>query len=497
MADGDSGSGAGPAEIVEVDRQFLLSVKALIPHPSSSRLALLALWAIALIPRFAAAEEAPVRITLKPQGLVRGQLLVPITTAPPVERIELTINGVKYGEARGRSAVIPIHVGDYIRRLRIRVIGFDSGNSMAGEDEMVVNDPRPPFRMRLRGPATMPATGLVALSASMIKPLSMEIARVDFFAGESLVGSSTTPPYSATFDAASHPGSAYARAVAKSTSGEEANDVWFFGEQPRDAIDVTIQQVPLSVASGPPPMAGDMTLIDDGRPKKIEALVPAADQPLNVILLIDASESMLEELPVVRNAAKQFAQALIRPTDRIAVVAFNQRTYWLTPFTHDPQIVAQAVDRIQSRGETHLYDTAIEMLFELQKLPGRRALVVLTDGVDQGSSFKLDHLVHYARYSGVPVYPIIKNKLLSRMMRFGIGLLEVRRLANLARDTGATYFIIRRESELPAVYTRLAAELRQQYLLLFYSDPSLQDQWHPLAVSEPGRVLRLPSGYFP
>jgi VWFA-related protein len=325
----------------------------------------------------------------------------------------------------------------------------------------------------------------------------MEIARVDFFAGESLVGSSTTPPYSATFDAASHPGTVYARAVAKSTSGEEANDVWFFGEQPRDAIDVTIQQVPLSVASGPPPIGGDMTLIDDGRPKKIEALVPASDQPLNVILLIDASESMLEELPVVRNAAKQFAQALIRPTDRIAVVAFNQRTYWLTPFTHDPQIVAQAVDRIQSRGETHLYDTVIEMLFELQKLPGRRALVVLTDGVDQGSIFKLDHLVHYARYSGVPVYPIIKNKLLSRMMRFGIGLLEVRRLATLARDTGATYFIIRRESELPAVYTRLAAELDQQYLLLFYSDPSLQDQWHPLAVSEPGRVLRLPSGYFP
>lgn len=461
------------------------------------RLAVVALGAMALVPRLAAADGPPVRITLKPQGLVHGQLLVPITTAPPVERIELTINGVTYGEARGRSVVIPIHVGDYIRRLRVRVRGFDAGNAIAGEDEMVVNDPRPPFRIRLRGPTTTPATGRVILSASIIKPLEMEIAGVDFFAGEALVGSSTTPPYSATFDTASHPGAPYARVVARSAAGDEANDVWFFGQQPRDAIDVTIQQVPLSVASGPPPVAGDITLIDDGRPKKIEALVPASDQPLNVILLIDASESMLDELPVVRNAAKQFAQALIRPTDRIAVVAFNQQVYWLTPFTNDPQVVARAVDRIQSRGETHLYDTAIEMLFELQKLPGRRALVILTDGVDQGSSFKLDHLVHYARYSGVPVYPIIKNKLLSRLMRFGIGLLEVRRLASIARDTGATYFIIRRESELPAVYARITAELRQQYLLLFYSDPSHQDQWHPLAVSEPGRVLRLPNGYFP
>jgi VWFA-related protein len=459
--------------------------------------ALLILGALALFPRFLAADDAPVRITQKPRGLVHGQLLVPITTAPPVERVELSINGVKFGEARGRSSVIPIHVGEYIRRLRIRVTGFDASNAIVGEDEMVVNDPRPPFRIRLRGPAAIPAAGPVSLEISIIKPEEMEIARVDFFVGEASVGSATASPWSVTFDAASHPGAAYARAVARSVSGEEANDVWFFGQQPRDSIDVTIQQVPMSVASGPPPSASDITLVDNGVTRKIEALVPASDQPLNVILLIDASESMLEELPVVRNAAKQFVQALIRPTDRIAVVAFNQQVYWLTPFTHDPQLVAQAVDRIQSRGETHLYDTAIEMLFELQKLPGRRALVILTDGVDQGSVFKLDHLIHYARYSGVPFYPIIKNKLLARMMRFGIGLLEVRRLSSIARDTGATYFIIRRESELPAVYARLAAELRQQYLLLFYSDPSLQDQWHPLAVSEPGRVLRLPSGYFP
>jgi VWFA-related protein len=484
---------------VEVDPQFPLSVQTLSSAVSSAktRLAVLVLGTVALFPRWASAQEVPVRITLKPQGLVHGQLLVPVTTAPPVERVELSINGVKYGEARGRSVVIPVHVGEYIRRLRIRVTGFDAGNAVAGEDEMVVNDPRPPFRLRLRGPAGIPQAGVVPLDASIIKPPEMEIARVDFFVGESLVGSSTAPPYSATFDASAHPGALYARAVARSAAGDEANDVWFFGEQPRDAIDVTIQQVPLSVASGPPPSLADMALIDDGSPKKIESLVPASDQPLNVILLIDASESMLEELPVVRNAAKQFVQALIRPADRIAVVAFNQQVYWLTPFTHDPQVVAAAVDRIQSRGETHLYDTAIEMLFELQKLPGRRALVVLTDGVDQGSVFKLDHLVHYAKYSGVPVYPIIKNRLLSKMMRFGIGLLEVRRLANIARDTGATYFIIRRESELPMVYGRLSAELRQQYLMLFYSDPSLQDQWHPLAVSEPGRTLRVPSGYFP
>jgi Ca-activated chloride channel family protein len=140
----------------------------------------------------------------------------------------------------------------------------------------------------------------------------------------------------------------------------------------------------------------------------------------------------------------------------------------------------------------------IEMLYELQKTPARHALVVLTDGVDQGSRFKLDHLVHYARYAGIPVYPIVKNKQLSRLMRFGIGWVQARKLGAIARDTGATYFIIQRERELPAVYERIAAELRQQYQLAFYSDLSTADQWHALSIEDRGgHQLRIPRGYFP
>jgi len=201
---------------------------------------------------------------------------------------------------------------------------------------------------------------------------------------------------------------------------------------------------------------------------------------------------------VVKAAAKQFAERLLRPTDRIAVVGFNQTLFWLTPFTSDFNAVAQAIDRVKPGGETHLYDSAIEMLFELQKQPGRHALVVFTDGVDQGSTFKLEHLVHYARYAGVPLYPVIKNRILMKLMRFGIGQLEARRLASIGRDTGATYFIIQKESELPDVYARLAQELRQQYQLDFYSDASAADVWHSLQIrSSAGQQLRIPKGYFP
>ncbi|MEO8035048.1 MAG: VWA domain-containing protein [Acidobacteriota bacterium] len=447
----------------------------------------------------ASARAQAVRITQKPAGLVHGDLLVPITTAEPVTHVTLFINGGKWREGSGRSMVIPVRVGEYIRRLRIRAVGYDAQNAEVGEDEMVVNDPRPPFRVRMQAPAVLPDSGTITLNANVIKPAELGVSSVDFLLGEQKVASVTQPPYTTIVDLTKVSRAVYARVVAHAADGSEANDVSFFGTQPRDQIDVTLQRLPLSVASGSPLLrAEDLTLIDNGRQRKIESLAGATEEPLNVILLLDYSESMLEELPVVKAAAKSFGKTLLRPQDRIAIVGFNDHLFWLTPFTNDWDAAAAAVDRTKPQSETHLYDTAIEMLYELQKTGGRHALVLLTDGVDQGSTFKLEHLVHYARYAGIPVYPIIKNHRLSRLMRFGIGQLEVRRLGGIARDTGATYFIIQKEAELPGVYAKIAQELRQQYQLVFYSDPSMTDEWHPIAVqSGGGQQLRVPKGYFP
>ncbi len=465
-------------------------IRRLIPHPSF----LILLFAFA-----AGARAQAVRITDKPASLVHGRFVVPIVATDPVQRLELLINGVHFAQAIGQRANFEVHIGEYIRRLRLRAVGYDAQGAVAGDDEMVINDPRPPFRVRMQAPAVLPASGSVSLGASVIHPEELRIAGVDFFVGETKLGTATSEPFTASFDSSKFSNAVYARVVARTTSGDEANDVAFFGSQPRDQIDVTLQQIPLSIASGTAPLrVEDLTLYDDGQPRRIEALSPAGDQPLNVILLIDYSESMLDELPVVKAAARQFAQALLRPQDRIAIVGFNQRVFWLTPFTNDWKSAAEAVDRVKPIGETHLYDSAVEMLFELQKTSGRHALVVLTDGVDQGSTFKLDHLVHYARYAGVPVYPIVKNKMLARLMHFGIGQIEARKLAVIAKDTGATYFIINKERELPNVYARLAQELRQQYQLMFYSPPSTTDQWHALKVeSSAGQELRVPRGYFP
>lgn len=454
---------------------------------------------LALLVFATALNAQTVRITQKPEGLVHGTLNVPVVATDPVVRLALFINNVKFTEAQGKTMTAQVRVGDYIRRMRFKATGYDAQGHEVASDEMVVNDPRPPFRVHLSAPPALPKSGMVTMTANVTAPVETTVGAVELFVGEEKIATLARPPYEASFDATKYPNAIYARVVARSLDGSEANDVVFFGDRPGEQVQVSLEQIPLSVASGTTPLRlQDLSLNDNGEPRKIEALVPASDQPLYVILLIDYSESMLEELPVVKAAAKSFARALLRPQDRIAIVGFNQRTFWLTNWTNDWNAAANAVDRVKPIGETHLYDSAIEMLFELQKTPGRHALVVLTDGVDQGSEFKLDHLIHYARYAGVPVYPIIKNHVLARLMRFGVGYLEARKLANIAKDTGATYFIIQKERELPAVYQRLANELRQQYQLVFYAPAESGDNWHFLTVtSRAGQQLRVPKGYFP
>ena len=327
------------------------------------------------------ASAQTVRITQKPSGLVWGTLSVPVVATDPVERIALTINGSPWSESRGKVMNAQVNVGQYIRRLRMRATGYDAAGNAVGYDEMVVNDPRPPFRVRLQALPAWPESGTAELHANVIKPSEIVISGIDFYVGEEKIGTAQVPPYAVAVDASKFPGAVYARVVARATNGEESNDVFFFGDRAREQIDVTVQQVPLSIASGTAPLRADqLTLLDNGQPRAIESLVGANDLPLHVILLIDYSESMLEELPVVKSAAKQFAKSLLRPQDRIAVVGFNQRTFWLTGYTNDWNSAAEAVDRVKPVGETHLYDSVISMLYELQKTPGRHALVILSDG---------------------------------------------------------------------------------------------------------------------
>ena len=171
------------------------------------------------------ASAQTVRIVQKPQGLVHGMLFVPIVATDPVARIKLLINNVKYTEAAGKTMTAQVNIGEYIRRLRFRPVGYDASGNVAGEDDMVVDDPRPPFRVTLSAPAKLPDSGEATLSANVLAPVETHVQSVDFFIGEKKVGTVAAAPYKIAVDASQYPHAAYARVTAHAADGEEANDV--------------------------------------------------------------------------------------------------------------------------------------------------------------------------------------------------------------------------------------------------------------------------------
>src|SRR5436305_6556850 len=149
-----------------------------------------------------AAHAQTVRITQKPEGLVHGTLNVPVVATDPVVRLALFINNVKFTEAAGKAMTAQVRVGDYIRRLRFKAAGYDAQGREIASDEMVVNDPRPPFRVHLSAPPVLPKSGMVTMTANVAKPVETAVSGVDFLVGEEKIATVGHPPYEASFDAA-------------------------------------------------------------------------------------------------------------------------------------------------------------------------------------------------------------------------------------------------------------------------------------------------------
>lgn len=447
-------------------------------------------------------EPDELRVPELPANLVHGLVEIPFAGGANVASVEMSINNVPYRTIEARSGTFELDVGGYIRRLRLRLSAFDAAGRLLSEVEQSLNDPQPPFRVRLRAPRVPEPGTQTVMIATVTRPRGWRIAGVDFFVGEQQIGTDTTAPYKASFDSSFFGDEPrYARVVARAANGQERHAVHYFGDAPAETVEVNLHQIPVSITGEAlqPLEIDDLTLYDSGQLRPIERLEPAQREPLNLILMLDSSQSIEEELPLIQKAAVEFARSILAPGNaKIAIIAFNQRTYWLTGFTSNMEAIERAVAQLRPVGRTHLYDATIEMMYELQRRPGRRALIVLSDGVNQGGFFTLENLVHYARYSGVPVYPVVRNTLLSRLMKFGLRYFDANRYANIAEEAGARYFIVDHPSQLSEVYAAIARELRRQYLISFYAEESERDRWRSLRI-ETNREdldLRIPRGYF-
>ncbi len=151
---------------------------------------------------------------------------------------------------------------------------------------------------------------------------------------------------------------------------------------------------------------GDFLVYEDGIPQELTYFSRGADAPLDVMLLVDASGSMdmVSKVANARNAAIQLVSVL-GAEDRVAVYAFARGIVELCSFTEDKKEAIGALQRLKPFGSTAIYD-AVAQASELIRHQGfgRRAIVLITDGIDTASELSIEQAVEVAKGVDLPVY---------------------------------------------------------------------------------------------
>jgi VWFA-related protein len=127
----------------------------------------------------------------------------------------------------------------------------------------------------------------------------------------------------------------------------------------------------------------------------------------------------------------------------------------------------------------------------LRGLTGQRALIVLSDGVDQASEYSFDEALRYTTASGVAVYVIALDESARGEARD--------RLRKLAETTGGRSFFLADITELASVYATIQEDLRSRYLLVYQPPPTTDDAFRPIRVevTRPNHEARAMQGYYP
>jgi Ca-activated chloride channel homolog len=157
-------------------------------------------------------------------------------------------------------------------------------------------------------------------------------------------------------------------------------------------------------------------IYEDGVEQEIKYFEPAtgsidssADsnlKPLTVALMLDVSDSTQFKLEQMQKAAAAFTERL-RPGDRVTVIAFDKGVQVLAEATTDRFVLREAIRRARAGGGTSLYQALDQAIAKLNRLGGRKAIVLLTDGVDTSSKgITADNTIRAAEQSYVSIYPI-------------------------------------------------------------------------------------------
>ena len=237
----------------------------------------------------------------------------------------------------------------------------------------------------------------------------------------------------------------------------------------------------------------DLKVVEDGTTQTVDAFAEAVS-PLSIILALDQSGSMKKSAEQVMEAARTFVRSL-RPEDSLALLVFSDKVLVAHSLSKNRDWSLQAIDQYRAEGGTALYDSLFGSLHMLKDVTGRRAIVVVTDGVDEdrtskhaGSTHTLDDVVALAKQVDTSIFTV------------GLGRQVAPRVLNqLAQVSGGRAYFPSDVSALPEQYQRIVENLRRRYMLSYTSTNSTRDgAWRSVEISarQPNVHIISRKGYF-
>ena len=220
----------------------------------------------------------------------------------------------------------------------------------------------------------------------------------------------------------------------------------------------------------------DFVIFEDKVPQQIDSFTSEQDNnlPLYVAVLMDTSPSTAGKLKFEQEAAMNFIQTVVRPRkDRVLFATFDDEVTLRQDFTDRLELLDRAVFGVKKPGkQTALYDAVWEFCDEkMRSAQGRRALVVITDGADTYSRASINDAIDIAQRTETTVFAIsTKAGFLGTVPGVEVGQVldqKDKDLVRLSEDTGGAAFFTGDMLTLERAFTKIAKELRTQYLITY------------------------------
>jgi len=236
--------------------------------------------------------------------------------------------------------------------------------------------------------------------------------------------------------------------------------------------------------------AEDIRVLEDGEPQEIFTFQTNIDLPLSLAILIDTSASEERTLPDEKEAARAFLESVLRPNkDEAAVVSFTGETTLEQGFSGNVERLRRAIDRVEFvppsgyigggvvvsgtppisgtnqsiAGSTAIWDAVwatAEELISGSAEHTRRAVILLTDGVDTSSRMKMHDAIERAQKADALIYAIG----IGDRYTFNVNEGDLRKIAE---KTGGRAYFPRHEQDLRDAFAQIQRDLREQYLVAY------------------------------